>query len=186
LKRQFQINDFSLEGLSEYARGFLKKLEVVLLDSSVLCCMVYDEADDVFYPLGKLGGWDEMLGASRVCVVCDFIKIECFNVERTLFRDVKIRRFLKGLAKCDKAFYVELKTPIKKFSADDRKRLLDLFPRKYRHVLIKKYGDLSGTDVCLLLVALYLKSHGISVSIATRDRILAEASEELEIKIAAM
>lgn len=107
-------------------------------------------------PLVKIMYNWKKLGKSAACCICDFIKLECLNVERYIFRNSKIRKLLKDISRSNNGFYIEIKTPIKKTSAAHRKKLLNLFPRSYRHMLIKEYEKLSGTDICLLLMAYYL------------------------------
>jgi hypothetical protein len=117
-----------------------------------------------------------------VCGVCDFTKIECCNFERFKYQDARIRHFLKDVAESKKGLYIEFVTPIKGVNAEDRLKLVDLFAKAYRHVLIKDYGALSGTDSCLLLLAKYLKAFWTQVCIATHDETLLKASRDFRIR----
>jgi len=127
-----------------------------------------------------MGEWGRS-DRGAVCCIPDFIRIECFNMERHKLGDSRIRHFLKDVEESEEGLYIELKTPIKGFSADDRRRLLNLFPKRYRHPLIKRYTELSGTDVSLLFIALLMASYGLSVTIASFDNLLTDAAEDFGI-----
>jgi len=75
---------------------------------------------------------------------------------------------------------VEIQTPIRSKSADQRSSFADLLPRVLRRKVIRR--NLSGTDKSLLVVAWYLQREGLKVLVATRDRELMEACRELGIK----
>jgi len=182
LKVQVRISHLPpLEDCSGDELGLLKHYEAILLDTNVLNRIAY-EGCRLLQPLINLMYNWRTVKPTAVCCVCDFIRIESLNVERWEFGDTRVRRLLKEVAENENGLYVELKTPIKEVIADQRKRFIDLFPKAYRHVLIKKYGDLSGTDVCLLIIALYLAMYGASASIATFDKTLLMACDEFGIK----
>ena len=75
---------------------------------------------------------------------------------------------------------VEIQTPIRSKSADQRSSFADLLPRVLRRKVIRR--NLSGTDKSLLVVAWYLQREGLKVLVATRDRELIEACWELGIE----
>jgi len=179
LKVRVRVEDFSSRGMSPNDRRFLKKYVVILIDSNILQNIAYAEGSETLKRL--MTNWSS-LKPKTICSVCDFIRIECYNFERFKYQDARIRHFLKDAAESKEGLYVEFVTPIKKISAEDRLKLVDLFPKAYRRVLIKDYGALSGTDSCLLLLAMYLKAFWIQVCIATQDETLLRASQDFGIR----
>jgi len=164
---------------------WLKEFRIFLLDANVLKAIAYRDDDRTRFvqPLARLMT-ERNEGLRGVCGVADFVKIECFNMERhVLGGGVKIRRFLKAVENDADGFYVEFRTPIRRVHADDRKRFLNFLPRRERRILLKKCEYLSGTDMLLLVLAVFLKVSGISVVVASFDKDVAEASEELGVTV---
>jgi len=164
---------------------WLKNFRVFLLDANVLKVIAYrdDDRTRLVQPLARLMT-ERNKGLRGVCGIADFVKIECFNMERHILGGgVKIRKFLKTVENNTDGFYVEFRTPIRRIHADDRKKLLDVLPRKERRILLKKCRWLSGTDASLLVLAVFLEIFGISVVVTSFDRDVAETSEELGIPV---
>ena len=155
--------------LSKRIRLLLEGREVVLPDSSALFSILFS-------------AWIPPLGqGKRICVICDFILKEAINAEKWQKGFSKIRKVMTLLMKDQNHLFVEIRTPIKSWLADQRGVLADLLPRVLRRKVIKR--NLSGTDMGLLVVAWYLQEkEGLKVLVATRDRELMEACRELGIE----
>jgi hypothetical protein len=63
--------------------------------------------------------------------------------------------------------------------AERRDSFLYLLPKKVRNLLLDEYRSLSGTDKCLLIVAIYLMEQGIPVNVLTYDGDMRKAWEKL-------
>jgi len=179
MRLQIFIQDFNS---CDKRLSSLRNYEIIFVDSSVLLHMFYES----FYQkkletiVLLFSEWRKRRFSEILCVP-DFIELEAMNAERFYYGNRKVRRFLKNLKASELGFYIELRTPIKRVKAENRSIYLDLLSKKFRHIIIKKYKELSGTDIAMLVSALFLNKHKIATAIVSFDRTLLQAAEELGI-----
>lgn len=152
------------------------------MDSSILLNIFYEP----FYQRSLepiillLSEWRKRKFNELICIP-DFIELEAMNAERLCHRDSKVRRFLKQVKTSELGFFLELRTPIRQVKAENRSLYLDLLPKKLRSIIIKNYKELSGTDIAILVTALFLANHTIPTSIASLDKTLLQAASEFSL-----
>jgi hypothetical protein len=117
---------------------------------------------------------------SSTASVADFIKIEAFNAERREFEANKVHSFLKEVEKSENGFFVEIKTKIREELADNRAKYLDYLSKPHRNMLLK-FKELSGTDIALLVTAIFIGNNDIKIILWSSDKKLVEAAEALEV-----
>lgn len=168
----FIVEDWNLPAeMAEY--------KPILLDANVLIGI--SRVEERYRDIDQLArNWKRRPTTSAV-FVADFIKIEAFNAERNHYLTSKVRAFLKEVEDSANGFYVEVKTPIKKIAAEKRTQYLDQFPKKDRHVLLENYKDLSGTDICLLVMSVHMRDNSVQVTLGSSDKRLVAAAEALEV-----
>ena len=186
IKKMVKIR-YWIENFSSPLKGFSDDLmrygidEIVLFDTSTLLGMLY-KCPEKLRPLilffSKRG---PIRQKSKIGCIPDFIALESKNAEKLEYRDSRVRKFLKNLTRSRTGLYIELSTPIRRVRADHRSRYLNSLPKACRHLIIKDYPDLSGTDIALIVTGRFLYQHGIPTAITTRDGTLLQAAEEFEI-----
>jgi hypothetical protein len=179
MRLQFFIQDFNLHPDKLLA---LRKHRLILMDSSIFLCTFYEACyrERLSPVLLLFTEWGRKT-LSEVPYIPDFIELEAINTERFHYKNRKVRRFLRNVHANKLEFYIELKTPIKHIKAENRSTYLDLLPKSVRHTIIKNYGELSGTDMAILVTALFLTDHHVRTAIASVDRTLLQAANELGI-----
>lgn len=155
--------------------------EIILFDTSTLLKMFY-ECPEKLRPLVLfLSEWKRARPPKIGCIP-DFIALESGNAERLEYGDTRVRKFLKDLTKRRTGLYTDLRTPIRRVKADHRSTYLNGLPKRYRHLIIKHYQDLSGTDIALIITAQFLYcQHETSIAITSCDGTLLRAAEEIEV-----
>ncbi len=164
--------------LPAHANALLHGRELMLLDSNVLIALSYGAEEEWVRRI--LVEW-RRYGAKAVCGICDFIHKEAINAENWMIGRVTVGSFLKKIAESRDGMYIEVSTTIKDVNADGRAEFLDLLPKQQRIRLIKSW-DVSPTDKCLLVVAVYLGWNGVNASVRTRDRALVDLCKEFGIR----
>ena len=181
MRRRVYLGEFSCEGFSGFDLEWLRGFRVLLLDANVLKDAAEGSAEAGFLRDLMMGCVEVHPGA--VCCVPDFVRLEAFNMERYLFGSCSVRRFLRDVEKSRGGLYVEFKTPVRRVPADNRKIVLDVFPKEARRVLIREFPELSGTDCSLLLLAYVLRDCEVTVLLVSRDGVLGEAAATFGIPV---
>lgn len=171
-----------------------KEWTLVLLDSSALLRIAKGEVPDPIAGTVEAGagaeagkekgvekGKEEEKERGALICICDFIKREAINYENHEMksRERRVRRYLREAEHSGTWRYAEVSTPFIMRSADERDSFLYMLPKKVRRLLLDEYRDLSGTDKCLLIVAMYLLEQGFHVGILTFDGKMERAWKEL-------
>jgi hypothetical protein len=162
----------SLDGLPEVPQENLLPLRgrvLILMDSSALLRMARGEVPEP--PSNE----------RTLPCICDFIKRESINQENRNVpsRERKVRGYLRSIDRSATWKYAEASTPFIAMPAERRDSFLHLLPKKVRNLLLDEYRSLSGTDKCLLIVAIYLLEQGIPVNVLTYDGDMRKAWEKL-------
>ena len=167
MKYEIYVDDFT-HSLPINVKEWVGKRELILMDANILIWLARSMKTNWVRKL--LVDWRKF-GARAICGICDFIKIEALNAEKWRCKKRLIRRFLSNIEESAEGMYIELKTPIKDVEADSRSVFANILPKPIRRILIRE-KFLSGTDKCLILVAIYLKNSDFDISILTHDKIL--------------
>lgn len=157
----------------------LSRFKPILLDANVLLGVAhsgegFQEVDQLMRRWGRIK-------TSYGAFVTDFIVHEAISAEKQKYETKRVRYFLKEVEKSRDGFYIEVRTPIRKVMADKRGQYLNLLSKRDRHIILKGYPELSGTDISLLVVSVHMHSNGAEVTLASLDKKLVEAAETLNI-----
>jgi hypothetical protein len=170
LKERIWISDFN-----SWIK--IRDYKPILLDANVL--MSIARSVEQFPAVSQLiRNWKNMRTTSAA-FIADFIRLEALNAERWSRETSCVRRFLKEVEESKEGFYVEMRTPIKEVVADSRSRYLDLLPKRDRRILMQGYPQLSGTDISLLIMAIFMRNAGSRVHLASIDKELIGAAKAL-------
>ena len=151
--------------------------EILLLDSSVLIGICHGGVQ----PPGIEKLMRNGARCNRALAVCfpDFIEKEAYNAEKKHYGTFTVHDLIKSITENPHVYFVELKTPIAREFADKRNKFLDLLGKRDRNIVLKRYLELSGTDLSLLAISKKLQNSGLKVTFCSSDRKLIEAAESL-------